>query len=255
MDENEELMTLIRQEAERFSGHAMVSWKPTATSSRSAPADRELLGERLFEAEAFRKPKSYPRQRNYFGLYYFSQIGHHIWHESLNEANMFMLLDHTESIDGFASQPMEMVFADGRRHVPDAIALHSSMEQVVYDIKPASRITSRVIEQFAKTQAVCDRVGWRYVVLPGLPDQTLRNLTWFGQFRHPAFSPGQEAVDEILAALSEPVPFGEAAARLGQGSLPYGRATLAHLLWCRKVRVDMSRPIDDNSLVERTPHA
>lgn len=255
MEENEELMTLIRQEAERFSGHAMVSWKPTATTSRNAPADRELLGERLFEAEAFRKPRSYPRQRNYFGLYYFSQTGQHIWHESLNEANMFMLLDHTESIVGFSSQPMEMVFSDGRRHVPDAIALHSSMEQVVYDIKPASRINSTVIEQFAKTQAVCDRVGWGYVVLPGLPDQTLRNLTWFAQFRHPIFGPSEDSIRQLLDGLDEPVPFKVAALRLKTGSLPHGRAALSHLLWLRLVRVDMSRPIDDSTLVGRIPNA
>jgi hypothetical protein len=245
------LMDHIKDESGRFSGNAIVSWK-TRGELWTRPAESSLLDEQLFDADAFRKPTSYPRQRNYYGLYFFSQIDKHIWHESINEANMFMLLDHTEDITAFASQPMEVKFADGRRHVPDAIALLGSSEQVVYDIKPASKITPTVVAQFAKTQAVCDAVGWGYRVLPGLPDQVLRNLTWFGQFRHPHFRPAEEAVSRLLGAADEPMPFDEAASILVPSSIADARASLSHLLWTRQFRMDMTARLNNKTLVEKT---
>ncbi|MGO4104680.1 TnsA-like heteromeric transposase endonuclease subunit [Leifsonia sp. YAF41] len=252
---NEELMELIVDESLRFSGNALVRWAPTAKTTSEAPADRPLLSRHLYLAEPFRKPTSYPRQRNYYGLYFFSQTGSHVWHESLNEANMMMYLDHVESISAIASQPMEMVFADGGRHIPDLIALHSDYRQVVYDIKPASKISSKALEQFAKTQAVCAAVGWDYQVLAGLPDQVQSNLTWLSYFKHPLFSPVEDATSELLVTLTPSTRFDDAALTLSPGSLADGRSALFHLLWLRVVHVDMTTPIDGNTLIERSPHA
>jgi hypothetical protein len=252
---NKELMELIVDESLRFSGNALVRWKPTPKTTREAPADRPLLSRHLYLAEPFRKPTSYPRQRNYYGLYFFTQTRTHVWHESLNEANMMMYLDHVESITAIASQPMEMVFADGGRHVPDLIALHSNHHQVVYDIKPASKISSKALEQFAKTQAVCAAVGWGYQVLPGLPEQVQSNLTWLSYFKHPLFSPGEQATTQLLAALTSSTRFDQAALMLSPDSLARGRSALFHLLWMRVVHTDLTTPIDGSTLIERSPHA
>jgi len=252
---NNELMKIITDESLRFSGNALIRWKPTAGTITEAPANRTLLSRHLYMAEPFRKPKSYPRQRNYYGLYYFSQTNSHVWHESLNEANMMMLLDHTQDIAAIASQPLQMVFADGGRHVPDLIALHGNHYQIVYDIKPASKIGSKEIEQFAKTQAVCAAVGWGYQVLPGLPAQVQTNLTWLSYFKHPRFHPGAEATSLVLASLDGPTPFDAAAAVLRPDSLPHGRSALFHLLWLRIVRADMTERFDATTPIERTTHA
>ncbi|WP_167738007.1 TnsA-like heteromeric transposase endonuclease subunit [Cryobacterium sp. MDB2-10] len=252
---NKELMELIVDESRRFSGNALVQWKPTAKTKMEAPADRTLLSRHLYLAEPFRKPKSYPRQRNYYGLYYFSQTKTHVWHESLNEANMMMYLDHVESITAINSQPMEIRFADGLRHVPDLMALHSNHRQVVYDIKPTAKITSKALEQFAKTQAVCTKVGWGYEVLAGLPEQVQTNLSWLNYFHHPLFAPEREATSRLLAALTAPARFDEAAHILSPQAIAYGRSALFHLLWLRVVRADMSARINGNTLIERSPHA
>ena len=252
---NKDLMDLIVDEALRFSGNALVRWKPTATTTLHAPADRTLLSRHLYLAEPFRKPTSYPRQRNYYGLYYFSQTQSHVWHESLNEANMMMYLDHVESITAIAAQPMEMVFADGGRHVPDLMALHSNNRQVVYDIKPASKIGSKELEQFAKTQAVCAAVGWGYQVLAGLPEQVQANLTWLSNFTHPLFCPEEDATNRLLADLTGPTRFDDAAQILSPDSLASGRSALFHLLWLRVVHTDLTQRIDGTTLIERSPHA
>lgn len=251
---NKELMDQIIDESLRFSGNALVRWKPTAKTTLKAPADRSLLSRHLYLAEPFRMPTSYPRQRNYYGLYYFSQTQTHVWHESLNEANMMMYLDHVESITAIAAQPMEMIFGDGGRHVPDLIALHSNNRQVVYDIKPASKITSKVLEQFAKTQAVCAAVGWGYQVLAGLPEQVQSNLTWLSNFRHPLFNPGDEATSRLLAALTAPTTFDAAAEALSPGALAHGRSALFHLLWLRVAHANLTKRIDGTTPIERNPH-
>lgn len=251
-----ELMKTIADEALRFSGNALIRWKPTADKTTEASADRVLLSRHLYLAEPFRKPKSYPRQRNYFGLYYFSQTGAHIWHESLNEANMMMYLDHVESISEIASQPMQMVFADGGRHVPDLLALHNNHRQVLYDIKPANRISSQALEQFAKTKAVCDTIGWGYEVLPGLPDQVQTNLTWISYFKHPLFRPDTEATSRLLMLIGNGASaFDDAAATLHPDALHLGRSALFNLLWQRTVRADLTRPIDGATPIERIDHA
>jgi hypothetical protein len=247
-------MNLVGAEAARFSGNALVRWKTGAQTIHEAPSNRALLSRHLYLAEAFRKPKSYPRQRNYYGLYYFSQTRSHVWHESLNEANMMMFLDHTASISEITSQPMQMVFADGGRHVPDLMALHTNHRQVVYDIKPANRLGSKEIEQFAKTSAVCAAVGWDYQVLPGLPEQVQTNLTWLSYFKHTNFAPTPHEAAALLAALDEPLQFDSAAAILRPDSVRSGRSSLLHLLWTRAVSIDVTQTINSTSVIKRTDH-
>ena len=125
---------------------------------------------------------------------------------------------------------------------------------MVYDIKPAAKITPKVLEQFAKTQAVCTAVGWGYQVLPGLPAQMQSNLTWLSCYRHPGFHPGEEATSRVLDSLSAPAPFDEVAAILRPDSMPQGRSSLFHLLWVRAVKVDMTQRFDATTLIERTTH-
>jgi hypothetical protein len=247
-----ELMTDIESDSKVYTGNAMVQWKTGAKGTlHEAPATRALLDQKLYNSTPFRKPTSYQNQRNYYGLFYFSQTRTHLWHESLNEANMMMYLDHVESITAIASQPFKVVFADGGWHVPDLFALHANGRQMVYDIKPAQNIDSKEMVQFAKTQALCNQVGWGYRVLPGLSPQLLKNLKFLALFRHPSFAPPEANVSAMLAALDQPHTFDEAAHALSYDSTERSRSGLMHLLWMRIVRLDMNSPISTTSLIER----
>jgi len=249
-----EIMETVFEESLRFRGNALVQWKPTVKTTVEAPADRNLLSRHLYLSEPFRKPKSFQNQRNYYGLYFFTQTQSHVWHESLNEANMMMYLDHVESIIEFNSQPMKLVFPGGSWHVPDLMALHSNNRQVVYDVKQASQIGSKEIAQFAQTQAVCAAVGWDYQVLPGLPEQVQINLTWISNFHHPLFHPGDDATARLLEALAQPIPFDEAAQILSPDALANGRSALFNLVWLRVVFLDMTGRIDGHTLIGRSRH-
>jgi hypothetical protein len=252
---NNELMKRIADDSLRFSGDAVIRWKTDDDREHEAVAGRNLLGRHLYLAEPFRKPRSYPRQRNYYGLYYFAQTRSHVWHESLNEANMMAYLDHTESIAAITSQPLKMTFPDGSFHVPDLLALHSNHRQVLYDIKPESKIDSKALIQFAKTMAVCKTIGWGYQVLPTPSEQFQANLTHLSYFKHPRFHPGVDRAARLHHALTVPMKFDAAATLLCPDSLPAGRSSIFHLLWMREVRVDLAMRIGSESVVERNPDA
>jgi hypothetical protein len=241
----------VALEAQSLSGHAHVGWLNGNNEWVEAPASADLLGKELYLTLPSRQGNRYPRQRNYHGLYFFSQTKRHIWFESNTEASRLASLDMTQRIQAIASQPMRITFAGGLLHFPDFIALHSNHRQVLYDVKPTQRLTAEVITQFARTKAVCDLVGWGYEVLTELEPIERSNLEWLAQFKHEGFYPEQSALDRLLDALTLPMTVRDAASVLGMGSLPQSRSALFHLLWGGTLTVDTSVRLTSSSLIEK----
>ncbi|EAR26123.1 hypothetical protein A20C1_09589 [marine actinobacterium PHSC20C1] len=241
----------VALEAQSLSGHAQVGWLDTNNTWVEAPASTALLGKELYLTLPSRKGNRYPRQRNYHGLYFFSQTKRHVWFESNTEASRLASLDMTQKIRAIASQPMLITFADGVVHFPDFIALHSDHRQILYDVKPSDRVTPEVITQFARTKAVCDLVGWGYEVLTELEPVERTNLEWLAQFKHDGFYPEQSALDRLLDALTAPMTVQDAASALGMDSLAHARSALFHLLWGGTLTVDTSVRLTSSSLIEK----
>ena len=245
----------IEARSKNFTGRGRVHWITHEGQLLKAPASPALLDKNLFEAGRIRGGNHDPRQRNYHGMYYFSQTGKHVWHESLLEAKSLTGLDLYANIDAIASQPCRIEFADGTTHFPDYLALHTGGHQVLYDVKPESRITDPVIDQFARTLALCDRVGWGYSILTELSPQEQLNVTYVSYFKHPQFHPGPEAVARLLDELDQPKSFLDAARALHGETLPDARASLLHLIWQGTVQTDLGLHLGDNSIIERNSHA
>lgn len=234
-----------------YDGRAAVTWKGDRSRTKATPATPALLSKELYLNERCRTGNRYRNQRNYHGQYYFSQTQSHVWYESLLEANMLMLLDWRESISAIATQPMKLTFSDGKVHYPDFLALHEDGRQVVYDVKPASRLSEKALDQFAKTRVVCESVRWGYEVLTGLPDVEQKNLTWLSHFRHPEFQPAPDAVARLHSALGhDSLNVRDAAHTLEPTSLPAGRSGLYRLLWTRQLSLDMTTTISDRTHIE-----
>lgn len=242
---------LVATKAQSLAGHAHVGWLNSNQKWVEAPASTELLNKELYLTLPARQGNRYPRQRNYHGLYFFSQTQRHIWFESNIEASRLASLDMTQRIVAIASQPMRITFAGGSIHFPDFIALHSNHRQVLYDVKPKDRLTPEVLTQFAQTKAVCDLVGWGYEVLTELDPVERVNLEWLSQFKHHGFYPDQAALDRLLDALTAPMSVNAAAVALGMESLARARSALFHLLWVGTLTIDTSVRLTQNSLVEK----
>lgn len=232
----------------------MVHWNTPDAGPQSAVASPALLGRELYLAAPIRFGNRYPRQRNYHGHYLFSQTGRHVWFESLLESSRLASIDASRSVVAIASQPMRLDFDDGTHHYPDFLAMHSSSRQVVYDVKPQERLTEKALTQFARTRALCSRVGWGYEVLSELSETEEANLTWLRQFKHYGFHPPARTLERLRDALITPLSVFDAAGELELGSLAAGRSAVFHLLWVRAITTDLSARLTDASLVERATH-
>lgn len=234
---------------------SLIEWLDIESVTQSAIASPSLLDKELYRALAFRKGNHYPRQKNYHGFYYFAQTGHHVWHESLVEASVLSFLDLHEEIVAISSQPMKIIFPNGKVHYPDFLALHADQRQVVYDVKPSSRMTEEVVAQFKLTAAVCAQVGWDYQVQSDLPKQVMINISWIGAFRHHGYNPGLAATTQLLSAMGAGFTLGDAVHAIGIPSLPQARSAVYHLIATRLLRIDLTQPLSDSTFVNRTPRA
>jgi len=250
-----EIRSTIESRSLLQSGHGIVHWKTIANEDAQAPASRGLLARNLYAAPPVRVGNHYPRQLNYHGWYLFSQTGKHVWTESRLETRSLMFLDMFTDVVAMAAQPMRIEFDDGTIHFPDFMALHGNGRQMVYDVKPRERINDKALEQFARTQALCTRVGWGYQILVELEPQQRDNVTYLSHFKHPGFRPDDAAISRLLASLDAPSSFLEAARALEIGSLPAARSALLHLLWGGVVITDISLRLNDQSIIERNQNA
>jgi hypothetical protein len=231
---------------------AEVTWLTgvDGASHRAELASPLLLDRDLFLSAPIRTPHRYPRQKNIQGLYYFSSTGHHVWHESQLESMVMRWLDMRSDVVAISAQPMLIRFADGTAHTPDLLTMHADHRQVVYDVKPR-KFAPKFEQQFAKTRAFCDHVGFGYEVHHELPRQVEVNLSWLSGFKHPGYHPGQEAAQRLHDALDAPLRLRAAATALGQSSRAHGRSALFHLVWTGAVTFDLTLAISDRTLIER----
>lgn len=238
----------LARRAETFTGRGTVTWIDQAGRAQIAAADPELGDRELYLARPVRVGNRYPRQRNYHGWYSFSQTRRHVWFESKLEQSRLASIDHCSDVVAIASQPMKIEFTDGTEHFPDFLALHGTTRQVLYDVKPRDRVTSKYLDQFARTKALCDQVGWGYSVLTELDPVERANLDWLRNFRHTGHHPGLHNVARLLPAL--PLTVLDAATLLSPNELPAGRSAVFHLAWGREVTIDTARVLSDESIVE-----
>lgn len=228
-----------------------VSWRITKNDEVTAIADQGLLDKELYLAHPYRIGHQYPKRRNYTGEHWFSNTGTHVWFESLFERQALLWLDFTSDVVAIATQPMRMDFANGLHHIPDIMALHSDHRQVVYDVKPASLITPKVRAQFDETANVCDQVGWDYEIISSFGHIAEGNLAWLSNFRQHHFAPPVEARAQLMEALNAPLPLGKAAESLRSDRSHAAVGWLYHLAWIGAVKLDLSTPFSNSTLIRK----
>jgi hypothetical protein len=205
-----------------------------------------------FEAvSSVRRFPSYRGQRNYPGFFYAATLDAHVGFESWLERDEAMALDFDPDIVGFASQPFWLFWPDTdrvRSHAPDFFARRSDGTGVVIDCRPKGRIGERDEMAFAATGRVCAEVGWQFRLVTGHDPVWLSNVRWLAGYRH-----RRHWVEPVASRLLEVVgherPLMEAAAAAGDliAVLP----VLFHLMWCRRLRADLSQRLDAGTLVRR----
>ncbi len=159
------------------------------------------------------------------------------------------MLDFAGDLVDVVSQPARMRF-EGQtgwaEHIPDFLAV-TRVGTWLIDVRPAGRIGERDRVKFAAAAEAALACGWRYLVVTGWRPCALSAVDTLASQRRP-LSDVLEVQDELLGSVARgPLPFGELAG--ASRYPPVARAHALHLLWHRRLGVDLARPLNDQSLV------
>ncbi|WP_329218619.1 TnsA-like heteromeric transposase endonuclease subunit [Streptomyces sp. NBC_01485] len=168
--------------------------------------------------------------------------------ESLEEDQLLVALDFAGDLLEVLSQPLRIRFRTAekwRNHTPDFFAV-TRVGTWLIDVRPRDLIEPGDLESFAAAEDVALVCGWHYAVAAEWRPHVRSTLgALYGKRR-----PTRDVLDiqaDLLAHAEEGVTFGELAA--AQTYWPVARAQLLHLLWHRRLGIDLAQPLTDSSRV------
>ncbi|WP_331757925.1 TnsA-like heteromeric transposase endonuclease subunit (plasmid) [Nocardia sp. NBC_01377] len=188
-------------------------------------------------------------QRHRSGLEYLVSTERQHGHESLAEARLLLMLDFAGGAREVLSQPLRLRFWTGDgpvEHFPDFLAVTDSGIWLI-DVRPMNRIGERDEVKFAATAEVAALHGWGYVVVGGWRPQMVATVDWFSSQRRPLID--RLGMVETLLGLLSTGPATFAALADATACAPIARAFLLHLLWRRRVGMNLGRPLTDATLI------
>ncbi|MGP3916005.1 TnsA-like heteromeric transposase endonuclease subunit [Nonomuraea sp. 10N515B] len=226
-------------------------WSVSRRSGRNQESHsvRALIQTPMVDVEPIRWFSWRRGQRHRPGLQFLVSTGRHHGAESLEEARLLLALDFAGELVDVVSQPLRLRFDTvdrSRQHTPDFLAMTRSGIWLI-DVRPEVLIKESDWESFAAAAEVALACGWRYVVAAGWREHVVSALDAMSSQRRPLSDPLGLRPRLLASVTREGVRFGELAA--ASGCEPVARAQLLHLIWHRRLAVDLAEPLGDRSLV------
>jgi len=188
-------------------------------------------------------------QRHRPGLLYMVTTGRHHGFESLEEARLLLVLDFTADLVDVVSQPFRLQFTtrDGpRAHTPDFLALTAAGTWLI-DVRPAGRVRDEDLPGFTAATEAALLCGWRYAIVTGWLANAAMTLDTLSSQRRKMADPLLVQPTLLQVAADGPRAFGELVEETAMP--PIARAHLLHLLWHRRLSIDLAEPLSDRTLV------
>jgi len=188
-------------------------------------------------------------QRHRPGLQFMASTGLHHGFESLEEARLLLALDFACAVVEVICQPFRLRFmtVDGRvEHIPDVLAVTAGGTWLI-DVRPSGRIGEDDLVKFAASAEAALVCGWRYLVVAGWRPHVMATVDTLSSQRRLLADP-LGLRDVVLDRMSSG-PRGFADLVAGTVAPPVARAQLLHLLWHRRLSIDLARPLTDATLV------
>ncbi|MFJ6620021.1 TnsA-like heteromeric transposase endonuclease subunit [Kitasatospora sp. NPDC091335] len=187
------------------------------------------------------------------GLEYLVSTGRHHGFESFEEELLLLVADFAAGLVEALAQPFRLRFLTPGgpvEHTPDFLLLTRSGPQLV-DVRPAGRIRPRDEVNFAASAEAALAAGWDYSVVTGWRDHVVSIVDSLSAARREMTDP-LHLQEQLLRAV-EPgmLSFGELTDRSSYPVL--ARAHVLHLLWHRRLGVEMSAPLGNGSMVRLAP--
>jgi hypothetical protein len=156
-----------------------------------------------------------------------------------------LVLDFLGGVTEVVSQPFWLRFtaAGGRvGHVPDFLAVTGAGVWLI-DVRPAGRVGEGDRVKFAASAEAALACGWRYLLVTGWLPHVPATVDTLSSQRRPLADPLGLRPQLVAQAAAGPRSFGSLAATAGVP--PVARAQLLHLLWWRRLGIDLTRPLGD----------
>lgn len=225
-------------------GFDRIEWFDADGRKNTIRANDPKTAERVLPTEhRTRRPGKGKGQKAFQGRYWCAGSGAHVFHESMLEYTSMMLLDHLYDIVAMSAQPMLLTFADGDFHYPDFLAILADGTRLLMDAHSLSMTTVEDERKFELTKQMCERLGWRYLLLNEMSDIVRWNLEYIARFHHPRFTPEPATRNSILSLAANHDTFGGLMDALRTEKLGEHIPALFHLFWKRALALDITTPI------------
>lgn len=188
-------------------------------------------------------------QRHRPGLAYMSTTGRLHGFESLAERRLLLALDFVGGVNELLSQPFTLKFATRQgtvRHTPDYLVLAHGTGLLI-DVRPADLIKPDDMVKFAAAQRAAGAAGWQYVVVAGWQPKPWAALEALSARRRSMSDPLGLAPELLELVAHEPRPLSELVEGTSWSAL--ARTYVLHLLWSRRLTVDLTLPLGDESWI------
>jgi len=175
--------------------------------------------------------------------------GRHHGFESLEEAKLLLALDFAGQVRELVSQPFRLRFATlggAGGHIPDMLAVTADGTWL-FDVRPAGRIRDEDRVKFAAATEVALACGWRYLLVTGWERHVMATLDAFSSRRRPTGDPLGLRDVLVRVAAQGGMSFGELAAAPAAPTV--ARAQILHLLWRRRLGIDLAEPLTDATVI------
>ena len=229
-----------------------VQWVDDTGTVQLAPLSE--CGSRRFEMA--RSLQSWPtRQRvRKSGLWWSATTGRHVGYGSRLARDHAMVLDFDEKVINYVGTPIRLGFREGARDrwlTPDFFARRDDGTALVVQCRSAGRTFAD--DSSAILTSACAAVGWQFDLVHELDEPRGDSLRWLAGYRHPRFDDPLRA-DQLVAWCNElgaSTPVGAILQRCRADLVLLG--VLYHLLWHRRLVVDLTQPLSEASLVGLPP--
>ncbi|MFJ1732995.1 TnsA-like heteromeric transposase endonuclease subunit [Streptomyces sp. NPDC088254] len=209
----------------------------------------DLVAVPVFGSEPVRRFTWRARQRHRPGLQFMVSTGRHHGFESLEEQRLLLALDFLRVAE-VLPQPFRLEFehAGGRAaHTPDFLVIWPGGGRWLFDVRPLRLIGLDDALKFAAAGEAAAACGWRYAVVSGWRPHVFAGLDALSAQRRPLEDLLEVQEPLLQAVVGQPLALGELAAAMDWPVV--ARAHLLHLLWHRRLAVDLGKPLGDGSLV------
>ncbi len=228
-------------------GFDRIEWLDAEGRKHALRADNPVSAKLVLPSGRTRRPGKGEGQVTFQGNYWCAGSGAHVFHESMLEFTSMMLIDHLNDIVSLYAQPMLLTFADGDFHYPDFLAIDAEGTRILVDAHPKSRTTPEDERKFELTRQMCERLGWKYILIDEMSRVVRWNLEFLARYQHPRFAPDTETREWLLALSSTCDTLGELYAACRTDKPGEHVPALIHLFWRRHIGIDIAEPITFDS--------